>query len=61
VVDVQGRRVASLLDAPHHASGRFETRWDLRDAKGSRVAPGTYFVRLEGAGSSVNERVVVLR
>ena len=61
VVDVQGRRVAEIFDAPRHDAGRFETRWDLRDGRGRRVAPGTYFFRLEGAGASADARVVVVR
>ncbi len=61
VFDLQGRRVAALVDAPRHPAGRFEASWNLRDERGARVAAGTYFVRLEGSGAVATDRVVVLR
>jgi hypothetical protein len=56
VFDVQGRRVATLLDRqPHTAGGHdFLLRADV-------WGPGVYFYRLEAAGRSATRRLVVLR
>ncbi len=61
VYDLAGRRVRALVDEAHHPAGRFESAWDLTDERGRRVAPGTYFVRLETVQGSGRGRVVVLR
>lgn len=60
VYDVSGRLVARLLDAPA-ASGRTELRWTGRNAAGSSVAPGVYFLRLEAGQSRETRRVVRIR
>jgi hypothetical protein len=48
VCDVSGRVVASLGD---QLTGVGRASWGLSDAQGRRVSPGTYFVRLTGAGT----------
>jgi len=55
VFDVTGRRVARLVDEPR-APGLHETRWDA-----SRVASGTYFVRLSTGAFTATRRVLLLR
>lgn len=45
VYGVDGRRVRSLVQATREA-GRHEVVWDGTDARGVRVASGTYFVHL---------------
>jgi hypothetical protein len=57
VLDLQGRAVTTLVDAPLPA-GRHEARWD---AIAAAVAPGTYFVRGEVGGRGVARTVVLLR
>lgn len=45
IVDVLGRTVRALIDAPRPA-GRYTFAWDGDDDGGRRVAPGLYFARL---------------
>jgi hypothetical protein len=61
IFDVTGRRVQTLVRSPAHRAGIFEEVWDLRDQSSRRVSPGVYFVRLQAAGTTGNQRVVVLR
>jgi hypothetical protein len=39
--------------------GRAEVRWDLTDARGSKVGSGLYFLRLSGAGEARAARVLI--
>jgi len=59
IYDVQGRRIRLLLEAPMPA-GSHTIGWDGRDAQGARVAAGTYFARIDAAGSSSSEKIVRL-
>jgi hypothetical protein len=59
IYDVHGRRVRRLEATAHAADARL--RWDGRDARGTRVAPGTYFVRMTTADGKRTERVVIAR
>ena len=54
ILDVSGRRIATLADAAFPA-GRHHLRWDP-----SSGAPGVYFARLEAGGRTVTRRMVVL-
>jgi len=58
VHDAQGR-VVRLLE-PAVAGGVARARWDGTDARGARVAPGTYFVRWQQAGSRAATRLTVV-
>ena len=49
VFDLTGRRVATLADRAFEP-GRYSVRWNGRDASGSAVGPGIYFLRLAGPG-----------
>lgn len=49
IVDLQGRRVRTLLHAERPA-GAASVRWDGRDASGVKVANGLYFARLAAPG-----------
>ena len=60
VLDVAGRRVATLVDGPV-GPGRAEAPWDLRDSSGEQVAAGIYFVRLEAGGESLTNKLVVIK
>jgi hypothetical protein len=60
VLDVSGRRVASL-QAGWMAAGSHAVTWDGRDAAGHPTRPGLYFVRLSSAGGSVVSRLVRAR
>ncbi len=46
VMDIQGRRVASLLGPEFLATGRHTVRWDGRGSAGSALSSGVYLVRL---------------
>ncbi len=66
IEDVRGRRVRELRAAAGAAgggeSGDTQVVWNQRDDAGVSVAPGIYFVRAWGAGSSVVPgRVTILR
>jgi len=60
VYDVAGRRVRTLfvgtLPAGEHAA-----RWDGRDASGSAVPSGAYFIRLKVGGVVVASRAILVR
>lgn len=54
ILDVTGRRVATLADAAFPA-GRHRLRWDP-----APVTPGVYFARLEAGGRAISRRIVLL-
>lgn len=58
IVDLAGREVAKLVqrvDAP----GSRTVSWNARGDDGNRVAPGVYFVRLQGAGDVRTQKLVL--
>jgi hypothetical protein len=57
VYDVQGRKVASLLEGEIDA-GAHRTVWDGRTTRGSRAAAGTYFLRLQSGGREETAKLV---
>lgn len=59
VLDLSGRRVATLSDGPMRAGHR-ELLWDARDDAGSRVEPGLYIVLAEVDGERLARRLVVV-
>jgi hypothetical protein len=54
ILDVTGRRVATLADAAFTA-GRHALRWDPVAAP-----PGVYFARLDAGGRVISRRIVLL-
>ena len=54
VLDVRGRRVATLVDGPLSA-GRHEARLD------GSLAAGVYIIRLEAGGTVITRQAVVVR
>jgi hypothetical protein len=60
VLDVAGRRLATLTDGPT-AAGVRRVQWDGRGASGWPVASGAYFVRLTRNGVPEIQRVLRLR
>jgi parallel beta-helix repeat protein len=60
VLDLAGRRVRTLLDGPVTA-GPHALVWDLRDADGTRVAPGMYMVRATAGRFEAHHRLIVVR
>jgi hypothetical protein len=60
IADAQGRRVALLVDGPQPA-GHHVISWDARDAFGSPIGSGIYFVRLETGGKMLTRRLTLVR
>jgi len=60
IYDIQGRRVATVLDQTLAAGSR-TARWDGRDIQGKLVASGAYFAKLEAAGEAQMQKLLVTR
>ena len=60
VYDIRGSMVRQLLNEVQPA-GRGEVLWDGRDRRGSAVASGIYFYRVEARGLAQTRRLVLLR
>ncbi len=60
VFDVTGRVTATLHDEWTRAGEQIAS-WDLRDSTGRRVSSGVYFVRVTADGTSISDKVLVLR
>ncbi|MCK4413314.1 MAG: hypothetical protein KAY32_07215 [Candidatus Eisenbacteria sp.] len=60
ILDVTGRRVASLRNAPH-APGEYRLSWAGTDNQGRRVADGIYFSRLAMGGREMVRRVIMIK
>ncbi len=61
VYDVAGRRVTTLVDGAQAAAGPGDVRWSGRDTNGRALAAGVYFVRMQAAGETRTQRVVLIR
>jgi flagellar hook assembly protein FlgD len=59
LVDVQGRRVATLIHGKQPA-GRHIVSWDERQNEGRAVPAGIYFVQLRAGAETRTERVTLL-
>ena len=59
VCDASGRLVAKLFKVEVTGQGDHEQRWDLRDERGCKVAPGVYFIILETTAINIAKKVVV--
>ncbi len=60
VFDITGRLTATLVDE-HKMAGRYMAGWDGMNASRRRVAPGTYFVRMEGKDFSESSKLILLK
>jgi hypothetical protein len=60
VHDVRGRLVWSRNETASEARS-FESRWDRRDATGSRVQRGVYVVQLSAGGVQQSRKLVLAR
>lgn len=60
ILDLAGRRVRQVVDESL-SPGVHRWRWDLRDARGGRVAPGIYLVHAEVGGKRFTRRLTVVR
>ena len=55
---ISGNGIAPAVSEYGSVPGSIE--WDGRDLRGGRAAAGTYIIRLEGSGSNVMRKVVLL-
>ena len=60
VLDVRGRRVATVLDRDLPA-GRHVVRWDAVDGRRAPLPSGVYFLRLEAPGARDSHKIVLVR
>jgi len=60
VIDVSGRRVASLVDDSLD-SGLHSVRWDGRDSTGRGAASGVYFVHMTAGELAFSRRVLLVK
>ena len=60
VYNVEGRRVANLLDERLDA-GRHDVAWDGKDASGHPVAPGVYWYSLRTEGRVLTRKMVLVK
>ncbi|HTY60027.1 MAG TPA: FlgD immunoglobulin-like domain containing protein, partial [Bacteroidota bacterium] len=60
VYDTIGREIAVIARGQYEA-GTHTARWDGTDARGRRVASGTYFYRLTAGTYAETRRMVILR
>jgi hypothetical protein len=58
IFDASGRLVREILREVLPA-GSYERPWDARDDGGRAVGSGVYFVRLEAAGKTLSEKLVL--
>jgi hypothetical protein len=58
ILDVSGRHIRTLEDEPREA-GVGVLRWDGRDDRGTRVAPGVYLVQMRSTGRVISRRIVL--
>ena len=61
VIDVAGRKVATLADRSLMREGRHRVHWDCRDASSQLVAPGVYLLRISAGRAVAHCRIVVLQ
>lgn len=60
VYDVRGRLIRTLVDS-FVAAGSRVVEWDGRDDRGSSLASGTYFLRLDAGGEFESRTVTLLK
>lgn len=60
VLDTRGRRVTTLINGTM-TIGRHRVTWTGRDARGHRVAAGTYYLLLVGLGQTQTQKISLVR
>jgi flagellar hook assembly protein FlgD len=60
ITDIAGRRVRELAGG-FLPAGTQRVRWDGLDDAGHRVAPGSYFARVEAGGAPRTARLIRIR
>ena len=60
IYDLQGRKVADVVDGTASAGWR-DVAWNGRDSSGNPVASGAYVARLESSREIVTRKIVLAR
>jgi hypothetical protein len=60
VYDIAGQLVRTLVSG-HEQAGSHEVIWDSRDTRGSQVASGVYFVKLEAGDNTVTKKILIIK
>ncbi|MBN2090745.1 T9SS type A sorting domain-containing protein, partial [candidate division KSB1 bacterium] len=60
IYDLQGRRIARLLDEPREA-GLQIVRWNGQNEFGVPAASGTYFCKLRFKNQVLNQKIILLK
>lgn len=60
VYDLLGREVTTLVDG-YRQNGRYQTRWNGRDAAGNSVSSGVYLHRMTAGGRVMSRKFIYLR
>lgn len=61
VYDVRGRLVRRLVEGERLPAGAHERVWNGVDEAGRSVAPGVYYVRLDGTGVAATRKMLLIR
>ena len=61
IFDAQGRLVRTLLDERGKPAGEYAVEWNGGDSGGARLRPGVYLARLEAAGRSLVQKVLLVQ
>ena len=61
IFDAGGRLIRVLCDDVHEEPGRYEVKWDGRDAFGHEVSSGTYFYRLTADAHVETKQMILVR
>jgi hypothetical protein len=60
VFAVDGRFVSTVLDE-YRGVGDFDVRWNGTDLRGTRLANGPYWLRLQGSGQTDTHKVILAK
>lgn len=61
IYDAHGSRIATLVSNVEKATGAYSVEWTGHDDRGSVVASGIYFARIEHAGAVRTKKLVLLK
>ncbi len=61
VYDIQGNLIKSLVDYELYQPGNYEVTWDGSDNKGSRVASGIYFAKMQAGKFSHTKKMNLVK
>ena len=60
IFNLAGQMVRTLMDN-FFPAGHLDLVWDEKDSRGSKVAPGIYFMRITAGGENATRQITILR